>query len=325
MSYYVGVDLGGTKIAGGLLDSDAQQLTARKIITTEANNGPDAVLKRIAGLVRSLCEDAGLPIDSIAGVGLGVPATLDLEHGTTLLLPNMPGDWNGKPVVSILTQELGVPVSLINDARAFTLAEANLGAARGAHIVAGITLGTGIGGGIAVDGRILLGINGAAGEFGHHTIDMHGPPDGSGNAGGFEGYGSGPAIAAMGAKAVMQGITTRIGDLVNFDLNRITPGVILQAAEEGDPIAQEILERAGFYLGTGLANIITILAPNKVVIGGGLVALGDWIMKPMHTTIEQRCHTVPLDQVEIVLAALGGDAGVIGAAVWASQQRTSNS
>jgi glucokinase len=149
---------------------------------------------------------------------------------------------------------------------------------------------------------------------------MYGMPDGSGNPGGWEGMASGPAIAAMGMKAVTQGLTTRIGELVNFDLNQITPEVIARAAEMGDAVAQKILQIAGFYLGTGIANVITILAPERVVVGGGVARLGDWIMTPIHETLKLRVHTVPLNRLQVVPAALGDEAGVIGAAIWASQQ-----
>jgi glucokinase len=267
-----------------------------------------------------VCERAEVPLAAIGGVGVGMPATFDLEKGQTLLLPNIPGDWWGKPVVSILQADLDRPVALVNDARSFTLAEATLGAGRGYECVFGLTLGTGIGGGIAINGKLHLGLSGSAGEVGHHSIDYQGVPDGSGNPGGWEAYASGPAIAAMGVKAVMQGITTQIGGLVNYDLNRITPGVILQAAEQGDAIARDILRTAGEYIGAGLSNVIIILAPHCVVIGGGVAELGEWILEPMRASIARRCKTVPVDQIAIKRAALGSQAGVFGAALQVWQQ-----
>lgn len=318
MSLHIGIDLGGTKIAGAVWDSEAQAIVQRKTIPTQASGGPDAVLARIADHCRELAGEAGLA--SISGVGLGVPATFDTGEGVIHVMPNLPGEWYGKPVIAILRQVLGIPVYLVNDARSFTLAEATIGAGKGAASVAGITLGTGIGGGIAINGRLYLGLMGSAGEFGHHSIDLHGPPDGTGNPGGWEGLASGPAIAAMGMRLVAQGVTTRIGALVNFDLNKITPEIIAQAAGEGDEPAKYILDTAGHYLGTGIANVITMLAPECVVIGGGVAGLGEWIMRPIHETLKRRVHTVPLERVRIVPAALGGDAGVIGAAIWSSQQ-----
>jgi glucokinase len=316
----VGIDLGGTKIAAAVYDGRAQTLSGQIVVPTRGHEGPDGVLKQIGELVRQVCERAEVPLSEIGGIGVGMPATFDLEKGQTLLLPNIPGDWWGKPVVSILHADLGLPVALVNDARSFTLAEATLGAGRGYDCVVGLTLGTGIGGGIAIGGKLHLGLSGSAGEVGHHSIDYNGVPDGSGNPGGWEAYGSGPAIAAMGVKAVMQGINTQIGGLVNYDLNLITPGVILRAAELGDPIARDILRTAGEYIGAGLANLVIILAPHCVVIGGGVAELGEWILQPMRESVERRCRTVPFDQLVIKRAALGAQAGVIGAALQVWQQ-----
>jgi len=320
MTLYIGIDLGGTKIAGAVWDGESLAVTAQKTIPTQAHLGPDAVIGLIADLVRELAAMVGLDVAAIPGVGVGVPATFDMEQGVIWLIPNLPGDWYNKPVVALLREMLGCPVYLVNDARAFTLAEATIGAGRGAASCVGVTLGTGIGGGIAINGRLYLGVTGTAGEFGHHSIDLYGAPDGSGNPGAWESLASGPAIAAMGMKAVAQGITTKIGELVNFDLNQITPEVIARAAELGDAEAQRILNVAGFYLGTGLANVIIMLTPERVIIGGGSAKLGEWIMTPMRATLKQRVHTVPLERIQIVPAALGADAGVIGAAIWASQQ-----
>ena len=320
MTLYIGIDLGGTKIAGAVWDANALTVKERKTIPTQAHLGPDAVLDRIAELVRDLAQMIGIEGARLPGVGVGVPATFDPEQGVIWLIPNLPGDWYGKPVIPLLRERLNCPVYLVNDARAFTLAEATIGAGKGSASCVGSTLGTGIGGGIAINGRLYLGIVGAAGEFGHHTIELYGTPDGSGNAGGWEAMASGPAIAAMGMKAVTQGITTKIGELVNFDLNQITPEVIARAADMGDAVAQNILNTAGYYLGTGIANVVIMLAPERVVIGGGMARLGDWIMKPIHETLKQRVHTIPLDRLKVVPAALGDEAGVIGAAIWASQQ-----
>ncbi len=317
---YVGVDLGGTKIAAAMFDPSSEFVSGELVVPTRAAEGPESVLRQIADLVRLVCQKANVPLDQVGGVGIGMPATFDLAKGQTLLLPNIPGDWWGKPVAEILTGHLGIAITLVNDARAFTLAEANLGAGRGYECVVGITLGTGIGGGIAINGKLHLGFYGAAGEVGHHSIEVNGIPDGSGNPGAWEAYGSGPAIAAMGVKAVMQGLDTQIGRIVGYDLNRITPAVILEAAQMRDPIAQNILQRAGEYIGAGLSNVIIIVAPHCVVIGGGVSELGEWILKPMRETVQRRCHTMPIEQLAIKQAELGSRAGVIGAAYHAFHQ-----
>ena len=322
---FLGIDLGGTKIAAGAVDVLTGAVNGCMVVPAEAQHGPEAVLARMARLALEVRTAAGLAREDVCGIGIGMPGVTDLEQGRTLFLPNLPGSWRGVPVAEIVQQATGYPVRLINDARAFTLAEAVYGAGRGAHTVVGMTLGTGIGGGIALDGRLYLGLDGTAGEVGHQTIDPNGPPCGCGSRGCLESFASGPAITAMGVKAVLQGLTTQIGTLVERDLNRITPETIMRAAELGDPVARDILQRAGTCLGVGIANIVTILSPERVVIGGGVARLGDWLLEPARATVRERCRATPAEKVQIVLAALGGDGGIICAALWAAQQGTPSS
>ena len=170
---------------------------------------------------------------------------------------------------------------------------------------------------MVINSRLQLGIDGMAGELGHMIIELNGPLCGCGSRGCLEVYASGPAIAAMGAKAVMQGMTTSIGALVGYDLNRITPKVIYQAAISGDAIAQGIFEQAGYCLGVAVSNMLVSVGPRKVVIGGGVAQAGDLLLEPIRRTVKDLVHIVPISQVEIVPAVLGIHAGLIGAAVWA--------
>jgi glucokinase len=169
-----------------------------------------------------------------------------------------------------------------------------------------------------INGQLHLGIGGTGGELGHQMIDFNGPPCGCGNRGCLEAYTSGPAIAAMGMKAVVQGRTTIIGELVDFDINRITPNLIAQAAAQGDEIAQIILQDAGFYIGIAAANVCAAIGPRKIVIAGGVSRIGEPILKPIRRTINERVTIMPVEQVEVVQAKLGDDAGVIGAALWSA-------
>ena len=319
MTVCIGVDLGGTKIAAAAVNLETGAVTGRVVEPTEAHEGPQRVLARVANVVKQVGAANGAD-QVVTAVGMGVPGVLDPATGTTKLLPNLATGWRNVPAGSELARLTGLPSFLVNDARAFTLAEASLGAGHGADTVVGVTLGTGIGGGITIHGRLHLGIDMSAGEIGHMTIDPAGPPCGCGNRGCFEAFASGPAIASYGVYAVMRGYTTIIGDLVQRDLNRITPRIILQAAEQGDEVAKEILERSGSYIGLGLANLVTLLSPEKIVVGGGTAHLGEWLLAPARREIERRCHVTPLDRVEVVRAVLGDDAGIIGAAVWAGQQ-----
>jgi glucokinase len=320
MGHLVGVDLGGTKIAAVLFDSQTNKVTSGVTIATLAHEGPEAVIERIANTVTELCQEAGVEPH---GVGLGVPATIDAARGVTLLMPNLPGDWRELPITAAVQAHLtvypGCPVWLINDARAFTLAEATLGAGKDGHTVACFTVGTGIGGGIAIGGRLHLGLGGNAGEFGHLTIDPNGPRCGCGNHGCLEALASGPAITAMGVKTMLQGNDSKIGLLAYQDIKRVTPAIVMQAAELGDVFACEILERAGAAFGVALSNVITLLSPDCVVIGGGIAELGDWILGPARAEVQARCHTAPVDKIPLRRAALGRHAGAMGAAVWAMQ------
>lgn len=310
----IGIDLGGTKIAAGAVDVATGEVSGQEVVPTEAHLGPASVIERMAQVVKSVRQRLGN--DEVIACGLGLPGLLDLAAGETIFLPNLAGDWHHLPVAADLTEKTGLRTFLINDARAFTLAEATWGAGRGAYTVIGMTLGTGIGGGIAIGGRIHLGTDGSAGEVGHMTIEPEGADCGCGNRGCLETLTSGPAITTLGVKAVLQGLTTRIGDLVGQDLNKITPETIMRAAEGGDVVARKILNRVGTNLGIGIASLVTILNPNRVVIGGGVARLGDWLLGPAREEVKLRCHVTPLDALKIVPAELGDNAGMVGAAMW---------
>jgi glucokinase len=272
----------------------------------------------MADLINEAVADAGLDRKEIGGVGIGAPGVLDLERGITLFLPNLPGEWRNVPLGPTIAERVGLPVSLLNDVRSFTLGEKTFGAGRDVDTIVGIAIGTGIGGGLVINGQLHLGLEGTAGEVGHQIIDPHGPPCGCGSRGCLEAFASGPAITAMALKAITQGRTTRIAELVSYDLNEVTPEVVCRAALDGDVVAQEVYRRAGFYLGIGVANLITIISPQMVVIGGGVAQAGDLLFDPIRRTARESVHVTPFDRVQIVPAELGTDAGLIGAAVWAS-------
>jgi glucokinase len=253
-------------------------------------------------------------------VGIGVTGVLDMERGVTLLLPNLPGTWPQIPLRATIEARVGLPTSLLNNVRAFTLGEKTFGAGRDVDNIVCLAVGTGVGGGIVINGQLYLGIGGTAGEVGHQIIDPYGPPCGCGSRGCLEAFASGPAITAMALKSITQGVTTRIAEMVEYDLNRVTPELICRAAEGGDPVARDIYERAGFYLGFGVANLIVILSPQMVIIGGGVAQAGEVLFEPLRRTVRERVHVTPLDEVQIVPAQLGTDAGLVGAAVWAGEQ-----
>jgi glucokinase len=314
---YIGCDLGGTNLRAGIVDPQSGKVSHPHATLTLAREGHDAVMARMGALIEQTIEASDLSKDEIGGIGIGAPGVLDLERGLTLLLPNLPGTWPKIPLRDTISEYTGLPTTLLNDVRSITFGEWRFGAGQGVDTMACFAVGTGIGGGLVVNGQLHLGIGGTGGELGHQMIDFNGPPCGCGNRGCLEAYASGPAIAAMGMKAVVQGCTTIIGELVDFDLNKITPKTIAQAASQGDEVAQNILEEAGFYIGIAAANVCASIGPRKIVIAGGVSKIGEPILEPIRRTIRERVRVMPVEQVEVIPAQLGDDAGVIGAALWA--------
>jgi len=317
MNKFVGVDLGGTLLKAAIVDIDSGEISGLEQIDTLAREGHTAVIARMARLIQTVIGDSGIPKSQIGGIGIGVPGIVDLEAGIVRFLPNLPGTWPNVPLGPEIAQSVGLPVRLLNDVRSMTLGEWMFGAGQGVDTMACFAIGTGVGGGLVINGKLHLGIGGTGGELGHQIIDYNGPRCGCGNRGCLEVFASGPAIVALGIKAVIQGLTTIIGELVDYDLNRITPKVIYKAAVQGDEIAKEIFDLAGYYIGVAVANTLAAIGPRKVVIGGGVAQAGDLLLEPIRRTVKERVHIMPVDQVEIIPAQLGPNAGLIGAALWA--------
>ena len=292
-SRHLGLDLGGTNIKWVVVeqDADAWHVLDRNQVPTPTAGGPDAVVARLA----SVGAEAIVRCPGVSSVGIGVPGLYDPASGTTRFLVNLPGSWAAKPVAGPVGSALGLPAALINDARAFGLAELRLGAGRGASSMIGLTLGTGVGGVIAVDGRVHQGHDGTAGEIGHQTIDPDGPTCGCGNRGCLEAFARADRIAAACGTATAEEAFAR--------------------ARAGDERATEGLARVSRYLGIGIANMITVVTPDRVVIGGGISAAADLLLGPIRDELRKRVRTTSLDQVEIVIAELGIWAGAIGAAI----------
>ncbi len=316
---FIGCDLGGTNLRAGIVDPESGQVTHLSSTPTLAREGHDAVMVRMSALIENVIIAGGLSKSEIGGVGIGVPGVLDLERGLTLFLPNLSGTWPKVPLRNTIAEAVNIPVALLNDVRSITFGEWKFGAGQGVDTMACFAIGTGVGGGLVINRQLHLGIGGTGGELGHQTIDFNGPLCGCGNRGCLEAYASGPAIASMGMKAVVQGRTTLIGELVDYDVNRITPDVIAQAAALGDEISQIIIAEAGLYIGIAAANICVSVGPRKIVIAGGVSRIGDPLLDPIRHTIRERVTVMPIEEVEVVQATLGDDAEVIGAALWAAK------
>jgi glucokinase len=320
MKKYIGCDLGGTNLRAGVVDPTDGKILADRSTPALAREGHDAVMERMAALMEQVITDSGLPKSEFGGIGIGVPGLLDLKNGLTLFLPNLSGHWKKVPLRDTIANKVGLPTFLLNDVRSITYGEWKFGGGRGVDSMACYAIGTGIGGGIVVGGKLHMGVDGTAGELGHQTIDFNGPKCGCGSNGCVEAYASGPAIAAAGLKVVTQGATTKIGELAGYDLNKIDAALIAKAANMGDEIAKDIYERAGEALGIAISNTLVTIDAHKIVIGGGVAQAGDLLLEPIRRTIKKRVFIMPLDEVEVALAELGGNAGIIGAAAYAASQ-----
>ncbi len=316
MRYVVGIDIGGTNIVVGAVAEDGSELLGLVSEPTLPEQGADAVLGRIVKLARaSMAEAKG---KTIAGVGIGSPGPLNTKTGVVLLTPNL--GWVNMPVRARIGDALGLPAALDNDANCAVFGEWWRGAARGATHVVGLTIGTGIGGGIVLDGKIYHGASDIAGEIGHMTIDSLGRRCKCGNYGCLEAYASGPAIAARAVEGIETGADTALPQYVKGDLTKITAQVVYEAAHDGDAFALEVVRDTAKFLGAGVANIINIFNPDVVVICGGVTLAGQRLFGPLASEVKRRAFKPAWEACRIVPGALPGTAGVYGAAAVFMQQ-----
>jgi glucokinase len=313
---YAGVDLGGTTVACALADGEGQVVCEREI-PTQSHQGPQAVLRRIAETVETLSAEAGRrPV----AVGMGVPGLVDIHTGVTRFFPNLPTQWRGVPAGPSLSERLGCRVQLLNDVRTATLGELTFGHGRSGRVtMAFFALGTGIGGGVAIEGRLRLGPLGAAGELGHQTIVPDGSRCGCGNRGCLETLASGPAIAAEGVRLMYSGLAPRLHALVGGDAGQITPKEMAAAAEAGDEAVRDAILRAADYLGIGVANVVTVLHPDLVVLGGGVAEMGAILIDRVDQVMRKRIGMFPTDAVRVERSLLGTRAGLLGAVALAAR------
>ncbi|MDN5293590.1 MAG: glucokinase [Eubacteriales bacterium] len=310
--FVIGLDLGGTNIKGALLDMDGH--TREKIrISTLAEQGAEKVVDRMAGVVEDLIQWGNLDKSQILGVGVGVPGQLDYRAGKVKFAPNL--HWRDFPLREELVRRLGVPVFLENDGNVAALGEKWAGAAREARNVLAITIGTGIGGGILVDGRIYRGSGGSAAEVGHMIMDENGPLCNCGRRGCLETLTAAPAILRQAREAIAAGRKTSLAAQKELDAKDV-----FIAAERGDLVAREIIERVSHYLGLAIANLINVLNPDMVVIGGGVARAGDILINPIREKALAHSLEAAAEVVRIVPAHLGNDAGCIGAGALVFQE-----
>jgi len=315
MRLIVGVDLGGTTIVVGTVPEDGSALYGLVQEPTPVHLGPDGVVARIIAMIRESMDHArrecGDPAVEIAGVGIGAPGPLDTAKGIVIIAPNL--GWHDMPLRDRIASAIGLDARLDNDANCATLGEWWRGAAAGARYVVGFTIGTGIGGGIVLDGRVFHGASDVAGEIGHMTIDVTGRRCKCGNYGCIEAYASGTAIAARTVEELEAGTASVIPTLVDGDLARVTAQTVYRAAQDGDALALEIVRDTARFLGAGIASIVNVLNPEVVVVTGGVTRAGDRLFGPLRIEVARRAFKPAVSACRIVPGALPGTAGVYGA------------
>jgi glucokinase len=307
--YLAAVDLGGTKILSVIADAEGRTVGEDRR-ATEVDEGPDAALERIAASVEAALAEAGLRCDDLRAVGVCAPGPIDSTRGLILSGPNLPG-WRDVPICPYLGERLGVPAILENDAAAAAYGEFVYGAGRGYRHIVYITVSTGIGGGLVLDGRLYRGATGLAGELGHITIEAEGPLCGCGKPGHLEALASGTAIAREAEVLLARGGSALLARLAQED-GELTAATVHRAADAGDPEAIRIVQRAGRYLGTGLAAYVVMFNPEVIIIGGGLRHIGDLYLGPAQEEMARRAMDEPLKLVRLVEAELGDYSGVMG-------------
>lgn len=310
----IGVDVGGTTFTVALVTPDGQILHVQEK-ETRARDGAQAVLERIIVTAKEVLDAAGLNSKEVAGVGMGIPGLHDRKHGIVLTSPNL--KWENTPVRAIVGTALSTQVYMDGDVRVAATGERHFGAAAGCDNFIFITLGTGIGSGIFIDGKLYRGPGGYAGEVGHQTIVDDGPVCGCGNRGCVEALAGNAGIIARAQAAAKATDAPLLMQEVDGDLLKITPATLYQAAMKGCDVSRSVLAETGRFIGTAMANLVNVLNPEKIIVGGGVARAGELILGPMRETILQRAMGPGARMVQVVPATLGPSAGVIGAAAMA--------
>jgi glucokinase len=303
------IDIGGTKIALGLARLDGQPLPFRRF-PTQIKNAPEQILEEACSELEQMAAEART---RIVAVGIGCGGPLDRRRGLILSPPNLPR-WDEFPIVRQVEERFGVPVLLDNDANAAALGEHEYGAGRGVRNLVYITISTGIGGGLIINDQLVHGVGDGAGEVGHMVVAPGGPPCGCGARGCLEAICSGTSIARRASERLAHdGRPSTLRDTSGTE--RVTAHAVAEAARAGDEIAREVWDETIVYLALGLSNIIATLAPEAIILGGGVSTSGDQLLVPLRARVRESVRIMPVEQVRILQASLGGDSGIHGALI----------
>lgn len=312
------IDLGGTKITTAIVSGDGQVIAKERRLTL-AEERQTSVINQLLSATDHLLSSKNIDSSELGGISIAAAGGIDIERGLVTSSPHLPG-WHDVPLRDMVKDKYRVNTFLLNDASAAALGEHRFGAGKGVNNLVLLTLGTGIGGGIIIDGKLYNGPSGSAGEIGHMTVDVNAPRCICGNIGCLEMFVSGTAMAGEAKKRIAQGENSSLVEMAAGKIEEITAEEIGTAAREGDSLALDITQKAATYLGVGMVNIVNIFNPEMIIVGGGLSALGDLMLDTARKVVEERAFPVSAQAVRIVPAELGDEAGVRGAAVFAIEQ-----
>jgi glucokinase len=314
--WFVGVDLGGTKILAGLFDAQLRCI-GRARLSTKASRGPTEVIKRIARCVEEVVDECDLEMKQVRAVGIGAPGPVNPENGKVIFAPNLDG-WRDIPLQKELGKLLDLPVSVENDCNVCTLGVYHGELKSKPRSMVGIFLGTGIGGGLILDGKLYTGFNRTAGEVGHMVLEVGGPKCGCGNRGCLEALAGRAAIFRRIQAAVKEGQKTLLTDMLGPDLEDLRSGDLRKALRRGDKFVERVIEETAEYAGIAVANLMNLLNPEVVVLGGGLIQqLADEMMAIVVETAMDYAMSGTTKGISILASELGDDAGITGGAVLA--------
>jgi glucokinase len=314
----VAVDLGGTKYIAAVIGPGGKVLS-RVYCPTLSHEGPAKIIERLVTSVNQAVKKAGLKLRDTGGVGVAVAGIIDIKRGLITEAPNLPR-WRNILLRDLLKDEFKIPVFVLNDASAAALGEHRLGAGRGLDNLIYMTVSTGIGGGMIINGELYNGTDGSAAEVGHMIIQVDGPLCHCGQYGCLEAMASGTAIARMAEERLRSGWMSMLSRMVKKGKPNITAEDVAAAAVKGDALASQVIDDAAAYLGVGMANLVNLFNPQMIVVGGGVSAMGERLLRPARKSLKLHAFKLPAGTVRVVRSALGADSGLMGAAIYARQQ-----
>jgi glucokinase len=316
----IAVDIGGTKLLVALFSTDGKMRT-NTVCPTSAGEGVNAVIERLVTVIEDILIQNKLTPNKIDAISIACAGGIDTAKGVVVTpSPHLPG-WANLPLAEIIKKKTRIITYVLNDASAAALGEQRYGVGKGAKNLVLFTVGTGIGGGIIIDGKLYLGARGGAGEFGHMTVETHGLKCGCGNIGCLELYASGTALVNDVVGRLQRAQKSSLVDMVKGDLTKITAELVDDAARRGDKLAQDAIVQMAYYLGVGMVNIVNIFNPEMVVISGGMAVLGEVLIAPGRIMVEKRPFSINAQAARVVIGSLGNEAGVYGAAAYAFNMR----